>query len=418
MAKGVSVLVVDDDALVRELLASKLSKAGYLPFCAAGGAEGLALLAQENIGLVLLDIMMPGLSGLEVMERIRCSWPDLAVIMATSEDDPAVAQQALSLGARGYLVKPFGDNELLIYLAQVLRLQEAERDNRTYRANLEHLIKERTAELGRTLEDLKSTQNQLIQQEKLATIGHLAAGVAHEINNPTGYIGSNLGTMGKYFDKFKEFIALQDQAIQGLPPEKVAELGAARQKLKLDFLLEDSRELVSESLEGIEKIKKIVQGLKSFSRKEQDEARPVNLNECLDNALTVAWNELKYKATVEKIYGDIPLVSGFPNQLGQVFINLLVNAAQALDGQGTITLRTGREGDAVVVAVSDTGCGIPEASREKIFEPFFTTKANGVGTGLGLSIIKEIVTRHQGEIALESEPGKGTTFTIRLPARV
>lgn len=415
MSNKISVLVVDDENPVRQLICRWLTAAGYQASLAVDGQEALTLLGRHPFHLVLLDILMPGMSGLEVLPKIRDSYPDLAVIMVTGKDEPEVANQALDLGAHGYLVKPFSNNELLIQVSHILRLHDLERENRQYRENLELLVAQRTAELEKTLADLRSTQDQLIQQEKLATIGHLAAGVAHEINNPTGYIGSNLGTMGRYFDKLVEFITLQDQALKDLPPEKGAELHAARKRLKLDFLLSDSRGLVEESLQGVERIKKIVQGLKSFSRKEQDTARPVDINECLDNALTVAWNELKYKATVTKNYGDLPKLSGFPNQLGQVFINLLVNAAQAITGQGTITITTSREYGTAVIAIADSGCGIPAASQEKIFEPFYTTKEEGVGTGLGLSIIKEIVTRHGGTISLTSEEGQGTIFIIRLP---
>lgn len=417
MTNSISVLVVDDDDQVREISARILSGAGYVPVCAASGEEALALLSHQTFGLVLLDILMQGMSGVEVLREIQSGYPNLAVIMVTSEDNPPLARSILELGALGYLVKPFSENEFLIYVFHMLRLHHLEKENCEYRENLEKQVAIRTMELNKSLADLKSSQEQLIQQEKLASIGHLAAGVAHEIKNPTGYISSNLGTMKKYIAKFAEFIELQDKASQDLPPEKITELRQVRKKFKIDFLMDDARSLIAECMEGAERINKIVEGLKSFSRKEQDSARAVDINECLENALTVAWNELKYKATVEKNYGDLPSVECFSNQLGQVFMNLLVNAAHAIEKQGKITIATRLDGEAVIVSIADTGCGIPKSIQEKIFEPFFTTKEAGVGTGLGLSIIKEIIAKHNGKITVESEEGEGSIFTVSIPIR-
>ncbi|MEW6521890.1 MAG: ATP-binding protein, partial [Thermodesulfobacteriota bacterium] len=201
-----------------------------------------------------------------------------------------------------------------------------------------------------------------------------------------------------------------------LPPDKAAELALARKNFKLDFLVEDSRDILAECLEGVGRIKKIVEGLKTFSRKDQNTSCLASINDCLENALTVAWNELKYKATVEKEYGNIPPIRCYPNQLSQVFMNLLVNAAHAIENQGMIRIRTCTKNGLILVSISDTGCGISPENREKIFAPFFTTKAEGVGTGLGLSIVTEIVARHGGKISVASEAGKGSTFTVSIPA--
>lgn len=417
MANSFSILIVDDNPQLGEIFTRRLSHAGHLTSCAESGEAGLALLARRPFDLLLLDIMMPGMSGIVMLREIRRSYPDLAVIMVTAEDNPEVAKEAINLGIDGYLVKPVLENELLISVSRVLRLQLLERENREYREHLEEQVARRTADLEKAMTDLKSYQDQLIQQEKLATIGHLAAGVAHEIKSPTGYIGSNLGSMKKHFDKISEFIAVQDRAIQDLLPEKRTELIEARKRLKIDLVLADVEDIIVESLEGVEKIKKIVEGLKSFSRKEQETVRAADINECLENALTVAWNELKYKATVEKHYGDLPPVECFQNQLGQVFMNLLVNGAHAIEKQGLITIDSRQDGDFVIVSISDNGHGIPKSIQHKIFEPFFTTKELGVGTGLGLSIIKEIVAKHHGEIHFESEEGKGSIFTVRIPLK-
>ncbi|MBU4262514.1 MAG: response regulator [Proteobacteria bacterium] len=417
MEDKTAVLVVDDEAGTRDLFSRYLAGAGYSTTCAASGEEALDLFAKTSFPLVLLDITMPGLSGIDVLRQLRNSDSPPEVIMVTAVDDPAVAETTLELGACGYLVKPFEKNELLIYVAHALRLRELERKNREYRDNLEQQVQERTLQLEQAFSDLKASQEQLLHQEKLATIGHLAAGVAHEINNPTGYIGSNLGTLTKYMGRITEFIYLLDGYCSTLPPEKSAELAAARKNSKIDFLVEDSKDILIECLEGVGRIKKIVEGLKTFSRKDQNTSCLANVNDCLENALTVAWNELKYKATVEKDYGDIPLIRCYPNQLAQVFMNLLVNAAHAIDNQGMIRIKTFTENDLIVVSITDTGCGISPEIQNKIFAPFFTTKKAGVGTGLGLSIVTEIVARHGGEISVESEVGKGSTFTISIPVQ-
>lgn len=410
-----AILVVDDDQSFRNIACRWLEEAGYRSLTAGSGNEALALFDAQHVALILLDIAMPEMSGLEVLQRLREKDKNTAVIMITGIDDPHLAKKAMELGIHGYLIKPFEKNELLIYVEHALRRMELERKNSAYRDSLEQQVRERTENLERACKELKSSQEQLLHQERLATIGHLAAGVAHEINNPTGYIGSNLGTLSKYLGRINEYHRLFTDCLPLLPEEQRAALLLEKKRLKIDFLLEDSREVIADSLEGVEKISRIVAGLKSFSRKEQDCCGNVNINDCLENALTVAWNELKYKADVKKEYGDIPLISCYPNQIGQVFVNLLVNAAHAIEGRGTITIRTFRGNDHLSVAISDTGCGIAPPLREKIFEPFFTTKKDGLGTGLGLSIVREIIGRHKGEISLESEEGKGTTFTVHLP---
>jgi len=188
-----------------------------------------------------------------------------------------------------------------------------------------------------------------------------------------------------------------------------------RKRLKMDYILEDIPQLIAESLEGAQRVRKIVQDLKSFSRVDESEHKRVDINECLDSTINIVWNEIKYVATLEREYGDIPPLLCYPQQINQVFMNLLVNAAHAIEGKGVIRVRTWREGDSLCVAVSDTGCGIAPEIQKRIFEPFFTTKEVGKGTGLGLSISYDIIRKHQGDIVVESEPGKGSTFTVKLP---
>lgn len=282
--------------------------------------------------------------------------------------------------------------------------------------NMLHILETKNRELEDAYSDLKNAQSQMLQREKMASIGQLAAGVAHEINNPTGFILSNLGTLARYTDKITEYIDAQTEAIESLKAENISnELKQKWQKLKLDFVLQDIKELVNESVDGAERIKKIVQNLKSFSRVDEAEYKPADINECIETTLNIVWNELKYNATVEKEYGDIPLTRCFPHQLNQVIMNLLVNAAHAIEKQGVIKIKTWNGDGSVKISISDTGCGIPVDRAGRIFEPFFTTKEVGKGTGLGLSISYDIVKKHKGEITVESEVGKGSTFTVKIP---
>lgn len=274
-----------------------------------------------------------------------------------------------------------------------------------------------TQELEKAYAELREAQLQIFQQEKMASIGQLAAGVAHEINNPMGFISSNLGTLNKYVDRLAEFISSSDQVLAECSENPgVKSLKETRKKLKIDYILDDARQLIIESQDGAGRVRRIVQDLKSFSRVDQAESALVNLNEALETTINIAWNEIKYVATLNRAFDDIPEILCFPQQLNQVFLNLLINAAHAMEGrQGAISIRTWSEGTDVLVSVTDTGCGIPEEIRQRIFEPFFTTKEVGKGTGLGLSISYDIVRKHGGEIHVESEIGCGTTFTVRLP---
>ncbi|MBJ6802015.1 PAS domain S-box protein [Geomonas propionica] len=277
-------------------------------------------------------------------------------------------------------------------------------------------IKQVSEELVAAYQELKATHSQLLQQEKMASIGQLAAGVAHEINNPMGFISSNLGTMVKYLERLEGFLEIQSNSIAGVAPEPVRQgIEQARKKFKVDYILGDAKCLLAESQDGAERVRTIVQNLKSFSRIDDAQATCVDLNECLESTVTIAWNELKYKTTLVRDYGELPQVKCLPQQLNQVFLNLLVNAAHAIEKQGEITIRTRRAGDEVLIAFSDTGSGIPDEIKSRIFEPFFTTKEVGQGTGLGLSISYDIIKKHNGSIEVESSVGIGTTFTIRLP---
>ncbi|MDP2769169.1 MAG: ATP-binding protein, partial [Giesbergeria sp.] len=260
-------------------------------------------------------------------------------------------------------------------------------------------------------QQLTQAQAQLAQSEKLASIGQLAAGVAHEINNPIGYVHSNIGSLRNYLD---DLLALLT-AYEKLP--STADIDALRKKMDVEFLREDIPSLISESQEGITRVKKIVQDLKDFSRVDSSqEWQTADLHHGIDSTLNIVNNEIKYKADVVKEYGVLPPVECLPSQLNQVFMNLLVNAAHAMDQErGCITIRTGTAGDWAWLEFADDGGGIPQEIQQKIFDPFFTTKAVGKGTGLGLSLTYGIIQKHHGRITVQSQVGKGTVFRIELP---
>lgn len=271
-------------------------------------------------------------------------------------------------------------------------------------------------ELTQLLGKVEEAQSQLLQSEKMAAIGQLAAGVAHEINNPVGFVNSNLGTLKGYVGKLLTVLDAYERASGRLPPGDRDEIDASRQDADLDYLRQDVLDLLRESQDGLARVRKIVQDLKDFSHVDESEMQEADLNAGMESTLNVVWNELKYKVEMVKDYALLPPVRCVPAQINQVFMNLLVNAAQAIDERGIITLRSGVEGDWVWMEVADTGKGMTAEVRRRIFEPFFTTKPVGKGTGLGLSLSYDIVVKkHGGRIDVASEPGRGTTFRVWLP---
>jgi len=277
-------------------------------------------------------------------------------------------------------------------------------------------LRQRFEELQATNQKLEQAQNQLLQQDKMASIGQLAAGVAHEINNPVGFVSSNLHTLRQYIESLLRLVDAQARA--GAAPEDAAtqaELQRIADEVELDYLKEDLPQLLDESADGLARVKKIVQDLKDFSRVDQSDWQQADLNAGLESTLNVVRNEVKYKAEVVRRLGTLPLVTCLAGQLNQVFMNLIVNASHAIAEQGTITLSSGAQDGWAWVQVDDTGCGMTEEVRRRVFEPFFTTKDVGKGTGLGLSLSFSIIKRHGGQIQLRSTPGVGSRFRVWVP---
>jgi len=268
---------------------------------------------------------------------------------------------------------------------------------------------------------LEDARNQVIQADKLASIGQIAAGVAHEINNPVAFVLSNVGTMKSYlailFELLDAWIETDEGKAQAASPA-VLRARALLAGTDLEFLRGDAELMVRETRDGLVRVTRIVQDLNNFSRAGTEETwQDVDLHAALDSTVNIVRAELKHRVRIDTHYGDLPEVECLPSRLNQVFLNLLVNAGQAIDVNGTITLSTGIEENLVWVRIEDTGCGIPAEHRNHLFEPFFTTKPVGQGTGLGLSVSYAIVTKHGGSIDVDSEVSRGTRFTVRIPVR-
>ena len=297
-----------------------------------------------------------------------------------------------------------------------LKLQEAVEDGKIKNKKLEE-----------TLQHLKETQAQILQSEKMSSIGQLAAGIAHEINNPTGFVSSNLKTLSGYYKDVEGLIARYRNLVKNIQeenhkidiPRSIKEqsqkITTIEEEIDLEYILDDIKDIITECREGTERIKKIVLDLKDFAHPGEDKIMEADINKGLESTLNVVWNELKYKAVVHKEYGELPMVKCYPQQLNQVFMNILVNAGQAIEKQGEIKITTGTVDGHAVISISDTGIGIPEENLIKIFDPFFTTKEIRKGTGLGMNVAYNIIKKHQGSIDVESEVGRGTTFKIKIP---
>ncbi len=408
------ILVVDDDAIVSRILCSILHK-HYDVLAAPSGEHALQLAtAVPKPDLILLDILMPVMNGYEVLACLRDnpSTRDIPVIFISGLDSPEDEERGLELGALDYITKPYRPPIVLARVRTQLELKRARDRLMNQNAYLEN-------EVARRMQENQQAQLQLLQSEKLAAIGQLAAGITHEINNPVGFVASNLGTLDSYmrdiFILLDAYKALEESCITDEPA--LAKIRELKQRKEIDFLRDDIRQLISESRQGIACVADIVRDLKNFSRAESNDWQWADLHSGLDSTLNIVWNEIKYHCTLHKDYGDLPLIYCIPSQINQVLLNLLVNAAQAIPQKGDITIRTGHKGEEAFIAITDTGSGIAADILPRLFEPFFTTKPVGKGTGLGLSISYGIVQKHKGRIAVDSVSGKGTTFTVWLPVK-
>lgn len=355
----------------------------------------------------------PAISAVENMHRLPLIH-DLETIgfIETTASDESRLKAAISImeslmrsGARYFMASEMHIEVVQADYEELQRRHEALQDSESrYKAlseNLETRVKEQVATID-------TTQRQLYQAEKLASVGQLAAGVAHEINNPIGFIRSNLGTANSYVQKFQTFAAHVNSCGD-------AKLVHAWQTAELDFILNDFRALLKESIDGADRVARIVTDLKGFSSVDQSEENDTDLNESLRSVCNVAASQISNHADLELSLEELPLIHCKSGHLGQVFLNLILNALQAMQTRGKLRISSRLENDNVVFRFADNGRGIPTEVLPRIFDPFFTTHDVGSGTGLGLTVSRDIVGAHGGEISVESEPGSGTIFTIRLP---
>ncbi len=407
----ISILVVDDSALARETTAKLLASQYFTVIEACHGIEALQKLEQhQSIRLVLTDFHMPKMDGFELISAIRARYTmdNLAIIGFSARGNSLLSAQFLKRGANDFLSKPYFPEELVWRVNQNIEMLDHIVIQRSLQSKLKQKVEEQTTKIN-------ESQAMILQQEKLAAIGQLAAGVAHEINSPLGFISSNLNALNKYIKRNDIYLDAVDAALKSLPDKARSLLSEVHKKQKIDLVREDLPDLVADCLDGTERMTKIVLGLKGFARKDDGVQKLADINQCLEEAISLSWNELKYKAEVERDFADLPQTYCCPQQICQVFVILLVNAAHAIDKTGKISISTRPIAQNVDIVVRDTGCGIAPENLTKIFEPFFTTKEIGKGTGLGMGIAREIMTRHQGSITVESELGRGTTFALRLP---
>jgi len=394
-----TILVVDDNSINLQVLSELLGTHNYQVAIATSGEQALENVNCLSPDLILLDVMMSGIDGFETCEQLKTNpqTKNIPVLLITALSDTANKVKGLSLGAADYITKPFNHDEILARVGLHLSLREA--------------------------------QARLLQEEKMVALGKMVAGVAHEINNPISFIHSNLNPTQEYMQSLLKLVELyQTQA-------SPAEIEDYTEEIDLDFIKEDCPQLLSSMRTGTERVRKIVQSLRTFSRLDEAEYKAVDLHESIDSTLVVLENRLKAKAErpqieLNKDYeSSVPPLLCHSSNLNQVFFNVLTNAIDAIEesfavSQSSFSLNrppqlaitTALEREQIIVRIEDNGVGIAKDVQPRIFDQFFTTKPVGKGIGLGLSVSHEIITQqHQGQLLFQSQLGKGTEFTIVLP---
>ena len=406
------ILVVDDELFIRESIADYLEEYDYTVDAVESAEKALENIELYNYDLIITDLSMPGIGGMELIVRTNKLCPMVPKIIVSGKGAMKDAVEAIRNGAYDYIIKPIESFEkLIISVRRALEKRKLSLNNIRYQEELEEANKL----LQEKIKELEEAQTQLIQSAKMASLGVLSAGIAHEINNPNAFVYSNLQLLKDYVKSLKEYIKISDEKRLLSPEEDLA----LKKKLRIDFILEDLDGLILDSLEGSTRIKSIVKDLKEFSSLNRPDYSEYNLNEGISSTLNILRNELKKGVKVIEDYGNIPAVKCHSQQINQIFMNLFMNAIQAMPAKGgELRIKTGVVDNYVFTTVKDNGSGIPPGVLPKIFDPFFTTKAVGKGMGLGLSLSYKIIEKHRGKIEVESEEGKGTEFTIKLPLSV
>jgi signal transduction histidine kinase len=410
------ILIVDDNPTNLSVLSEALSNAGFRFRIAVDGESAIAQAERNQPEIILLDVQMPGIDGFETCRRLKANpvTQNIPVIFTTALADTDSKTQGFSLGAVDYIPKPFAQEEVLARVRVHLQLKQLTE-------SLEQQVSDRTA-------DLQKAQVQMVQQEKLSTLGELIAGVAHEINNPINFIANNIPPLEEYIAGVTEIFQLYQQEY----PNPTAKITTAIQNLDLEFALEDMAKILYSLRLGTEQIENISESLRTFSRSDSDVKVFADLHKGLDITLMILQHRLKARGDrprieVIKSYGTLPEVNCYAGQMNQVFMNILANAIDALDeaiklnksNNSILQIQIATEIDAngwVVIRIADNGIGIPESVKPRLFEPLFTTKPVGKGTGLGLSIASQIVVeKHNGTLEVNSQLGRGSEFTIKIP---
>ncbi len=420
------ILIVDDNDDMRVFIGTLLQDNYEIVF-AKNGREALEYARKHRPQVILSDVMMPIMDGYELTKQIK-SDPYLqhtSIILITAKSGNESIISALEVGADDYVCKPFSTEELKARTAAAVRSYRAYMKLVAANSQLGYTknnLAKSYKELEAVHKKLKETQSQLLQHSKLASIGQLAAGVAHEINNPIAFVISNTELLRKYFSVLKNVFEQAKIGFDLISPGMGDKIFESKQqwenlceKNNILSMLESIPEVISESSVGLERIADIVSDLKSFSHADQSGIEYTDINKSLDLILKIIGSELRYKCNIQKQYGELPQLQCNPRQLNQVFLNILINAGQAIKDKGEIIIYTEAKNDEIIVSISDTGEGISPEHLDKLFDPFFTTKPVGKGTGLGLSISYNIIQEHGGRVDVQSKKGEGTTFTVYLP---
>ncbi|NET43321.1 response regulator [Okeania sp. SIO2B3] len=441
------IIVIDDTPANLHVLSSLLKENGYLVRSFPSGKLALAFIEKFSPSLILLDIKMPNMDGYEVCQHLKANelTCDIPVIFISALDEVMDKLKAFTVGGVDYITKPFQAEEVLARISthlELTRLQKllkqenymqaqqlAEQNRQLQQVNQE--LEKANKELNKKYDELKQAQLTIIQSEKMATLGNLVAGVAHEINNPVGFISGNLDCATEYIQNLIDLLQLYQQGLDWKSETTQDKI----EEIELDYLIEDLPEMLESMRQGTNRITEISKSMKTFSRSDTIAKVPFNIHDGIDSTLLILRhrlkaNELRPEIKVVKNYGNLPEINCYPGQLNQVFMNLIANAIDALEegnsgknfqeikaspNQITITTEIEDEKQQAIIRIGDNGIGMSEEVKKKIFEHLFTTKVVGKGTGLGLSISRQIVEeKHGGKITCTSELGIGTEFVITL----
>jgi signal transduction histidine kinase len=423
------ILLVDDNPTNLKVLSDALQRQGWKTLVATDGESAIEQAEYITPDLILLDVMMPGMNGFETCRKLKANpvTRSIPVIFMTALSNATNKVEGLEIGAVDYITKPFQQEEVIARLKLHLKLSQL---NQT----LEQQVQERTAELTQSLQQLQQTQLQLIQSEKMSTLGQLVAGIGHEINNPIGFISGNLVHVKNYTGDLLRLVNLYQVKSSNSDPD----ITNLIEEIDLEYLTEDLPKLFSSLAHGVERLQDISLSLRTFARSDISHKIAFQIHEGIDSALMLLKHRLKAnddypEIEVVKEYDDLPLIDGYPGQLNQVFMNILANAIDALvemnqkrhysdikanPSRIEIHTQLDASGEHVIIQIRDNGIGMPEEIKQRVFDHLFTTKVVGKGTGLGLAIAHQIVVeKHKGTISVNSTAGEGTEFVITLPVK-